>query len=201
MTACAATVTEMQDESALETSSTAGKMVVRLAREADFSAVSALVNHYIEHTTFNFRTEPQTPGEWVRDWSTTRAGHPWLVASLDGAVAGIAYAGPWKGRPAYDWCAEVTVYVASDAQRMGIGRALYRRLLTLLDSQGYRTEIAVIALPNAPSVALHEGCDFRHVGTLSRVGYKHGGWLDVGFWQRGPGHEEPPAPIAVVPSE
>jgi phosphinothricin acetyltransferase len=200
MTARAATVTEMHDESTLQTSPVAGQMVVRLARESDFPAVSALVNHYIEHTTFNFRTEPQTPQEWVRDWSATRARHPWLVASLDGAVAGIAYAGPWKGRPAYDWCAEVTVYVAHDAQRGGIGRALYRRLLALLDGQGYRTEIAVIALPNGPSVALHEACDFRHVGALSRVGYKRGRWLDVGFWQRGAGHEEPPAPITVVPS-
>jgi phosphinothricin acetyltransferase len=201
MTALAATVIEMQGESALDDGNTARHMVVRLAHEADFPDICALVNHYIEHTTFNFRTEPQTPDEWAEDWSATRAGYPWLVASVDGIVAGIAYAGPWKGRPAYNWCAEVTVYVARDAQRMGIGRALYRRLLELLDGQGYRTEIAVIALPNEPSVALHEACGFQHVGTLNGVGHKHGDWLDVGFWQRGPGCDGPPATIASVPGE
>lgn len=170
-----------------------GECTVRPAREADFAGVCTLVNHYIEHTVINFRTEPQTRAEWVAEWTATRTSHPWLVALSDGAVVGIAYAGPWKARQAYAWCAEVTVYVAHDAQRRGIGRALYRRLLAELDAQGYRSALGAIALPNEPSVALHEACGFRHVGTLRAVGYKHGRWVDVGFWQRlGPGGEEPP---------
>jgi phosphinothricin acetyltransferase len=161
-----------------------GECTVRPAQEADFAGVCALVNHYIEHTVINFHTEPQTPAEWVAEWTATRARHPWQVALRDGAVVGVAYAGPWKARKAYAWSAEVTVYVAHDSQRRGIGRALYRRLLAELDARGYRTAVAAIALPNEPSVALHEACGFRHVGTLGAVGYKHGQWVDVGFWQR-----------------
>jgi acyl-CoA synthetase (AMP-forming)/AMP-acid ligase II/L-amino acid N-acyltransferase YncA/acyl carrier protein len=200
VSALAAAVIECQNKLMPDDASAARHISVRCAREHDFPDICTLVNHYIEHTGFNFRTEPQTPGEWIAEWSATRARYPWLVANRNGAIAGIAYAGPWKGRAAYDWCAEVTVYVAHDAQRMGIGRTLYRRLLAMLDSQGYRTQVAVIALPNAPSVALHEACRFRHAGTLREVGYKHGAWLDVGFWQRSrPARDEPPAPIAVVP--
>ncbi len=176
-------------------------IVIRPARNDDFAGVCDLVNHYVEHTSFNFRTEPQTPAEWIADWAVTQTRYPWLVASIGGVLLGIAYAGPWKHRAAYDWCAEVTVYVAYDAQRKGIGRALYRRLLGVLDGQGYCTQVAVIALPNPPSVALHEACGFNHAGTLSGVGYKQGAWLDVGFWQRGePQRKAAPGPIAAAPA-
>jgi acyl-coenzyme A synthetase/AMP-(fatty) acid ligase/L-amino acid N-acyltransferase YncA/acyl carrier protein len=168
-------------------------VAVRLVRESDIPDICALVNHYIEHTSFNFRTERQTPEEWTAEWSAGRERYPWLVAGIDGATKGVAYAGPWKGRAAYDWCAEVTVYVAHTALRVGVGEALYRRLLAMLDGQGYRSELAVITLPNASSVALHERAGFRHAGTLGELGYKNGRWLDVGLWQRlGPLPEEPP---------
>ena len=174
-------------------------MVVRAMREADLPAVCELINGYIRTTTINFRTEPQTVEEWRQDWQQLSPRYPWLVATLDGRPAGVAYAGPWKTRAAYDWCAEVTVYVAPDAHRRGIGRALYGRLLRSLDAQGYRTMVGVIALPNAASVALHEACGFEHAGTLRRVGYKHGAWHDVGFWQRQNGAAAgSPGPILTV---
>lgn len=197
--ALAGAVIELRGEDTLDENRKDKHVIVRLARESDFPEICALVNRYIESTTFNFRTEPQTPGEWIEEWSVGRADYPWLVATFDGCIAGVAYAGSWKGRPAYDWCAEVTVYVAQDVQRTGIGGALYRRLLELLDGQGYRTEVAVITLPNEPSVSFHEAYGFRHAGVLTGVGYKHGEWLDVGFWQRRvPVCNEPPVPIATV---
>jgi acyl-coenzyme A synthetase/AMP-(fatty) acid ligase/L-amino acid N-acyltransferase YncA/acyl carrier protein len=196
--ALAAAVIERRGESKLD--GRAGRQTtVRVVQESDFPDICALVNHYIEYTTFNFRIDPQTPDEWIAEWSAGRARYPWLVAMFDGRIVGIAYAGSWKGRPAYDWCAEVTVYVAYDAQRAGIGRELYRRLLELLDDQGYRTEVAVITLPNEPSVVFHEACGFRYSGALRGVGYKHGRWLDVGFWQRRKsGRGEPPVPTTAV---
>jgi acyl-coenzyme A synthetase/AMP-(fatty) acid ligase/L-amino acid N-acyltransferase YncA/acyl carrier protein len=202
VSALAAAVIELQDQHTTGNRRACTDVVVRSVQERDFPDICALVNHYIEHTSFNFRTEPQVLGEWIEDWSATRSSYPWLTAIVDSVLAGVAYAGPWKGRAAYDWCAEVTVYVAHDFQRMGIGRALYERLLRTLDSQGYRTQVAVITLPNPASVALHETCGFHRAGTLGGVGYKHGEWLDVGFWQRGePQRGVPPAPITAVPSE
>jgi acyl-coenzyme A synthetase/AMP-(fatty) acid ligase/L-amino acid N-acyltransferase YncA/acyl carrier protein len=200
--ALAAAVIELKDKDALEDGRATPRVAVRPAQERDFPDVCALVNHYIRHTRLNFRTEPQTPDEWIADWSETRTRYPWLVASIDGVLDGVAYAGPWKARTAYDWCAEVTVYVAPSAQRMGLGRTLYEHLLTTLDDQGYRTEVAAIALPNPASIALHETFGFRPAGTLRRVGYKLGAWLDVGFWQRRqPSRGEPPPAPAAVPGE
>jgi acyl-coenzyme A synthetase/AMP-(fatty) acid ligase/L-amino acid N-acyltransferase YncA/acyl carrier protein len=202
VSALATVVAELQDMHTVDDRQTCLNMVVRPVQKRDFPDICALVNHYIEHTSFNFRTEPQASSEWIEDWSATQSNYPWLTANVDDVVVGVAYASPWKGRAAYDWCAEVAVYVAHDTQRMGIGRSLYARLLPILDDQGYRTQVAAITLPNPPSVALHEVCGFHHAGTLGGVGYKHGAWLDVGFWQRGePQRSLAPGPIAAVPRE
>ncbi|HEY4244476.1 MAG TPA: GNAT family N-acetyltransferase [Kofleriaceae bacterium] len=171
---------------------------VRLAATSDFEAVAAIVNHYIATTAINFRTEPQTAGEWRAEWEPQRARFPWLVAEAGGEVIGVAYAAPWKTRAAYDWSAEVTVYVRHGHARRGVGGALYRELLGRLDAQGYRTQIAVIALPNEPSVAAHEALGFRPAGRLEAVGYKHGAWHDVGFWQRRTGATDAPRAIGSV---
>lgn len=157
---------------------------VRLAEAADMEAVCEIINHYIATTTYNFRTSPQTPGDWVAEWTRYHTRYPWLVATTGARVVGFAHAGPWKARAAYDWCAEVTAYVAPDCARQGIGQRMYERLLALVDRQGYHTQIAVIALPNPASIAVHEAFGFRHAGTLREVGYKHGTWRNVGFWQR-----------------
>ena len=87
-------------------------------------------------------------------------------------------------KPAYRWTVETTVYVDAAHPRRGIGRALYSELLDELTRRGFVTALGVIAMPNAPSVALHEALGFAYVGTQAGVGYKFGGWHDIGVWQR-----------------
>src|SRR5262245_32339926 len=127
-------------------------VAVRLAEPDDLASVCEIVNHYIATTVFSFRTSPQTPDEWLDHWREYHWRYPWLVATSGPRVVGVAHAVPWKARGAYDWCAETAVYVAAGAVRCGIGRQLYERLFELLDAQGYHSQIAVIALPNAGSV-------------------------------------------------
>jgi len=172
---------------------------VRWAQEPDMPVFAAIVNYFIESSAFNFRTRPQSVDEWRDDWKQLSDRYPWLVAQEGSEIVGLAYAGPWKARSAYDWAAESTVYAASGQHRRGIGRLLYNRLLPILDAQGYRSTIGVIAQPNPASVALHEACGFRHAGTLASVGFKHGQWRDIGFWQRlSAGPETPPGEILPV---
>lgn len=171
---------------------------VRPATVDDMPAVCGIVNHWIETSTANFRTEPQTPQEWADDLRALQERYPWLVAEVAGAVAGVAYAGPWKARAAYAWTAEATVYVSPGHRRMGVGSALYGRLLALLEEQGFRSVVAVVGLPNEPSVRLHEAHGFTVRGTLTAAGYKHGGWHDVGFLQRDFALPDPPPPVKPV---
>jgi phosphinothricin acetyltransferase len=155
---------------------------VRPATDDDLVHVCEIVNYYIEKTVFNFRTEPQSVDEWRDQWKRLRHRFPWLVAT-DDHVVGVAYAAPWNERAAYQWTAESTVYVDPAAQRRGVGDALYTELLARLRRQGFHSAVAVIALPNDPSVRLHERHGFTRAGGLVEAGYKRGAWHDVGFWQ------------------
>ena len=73
--------------------------------------------------------------------------------------------------------------MAEAARGRGLGRALYARLLDRMRADGVHTVVAVIALPNAASVALHETVGFRHVGTLTEVGHKFGRWIDTAWFE------------------
>ena len=172
-------------------------MIVRLATEGDLPAVCEIVNHYIETSFVNFRTEPQSVDEWRSDWGRLHDRFPWLVAT-DGRVVGVAYAAPFHGRAAYQWTVEATVYVDPSSQRRGVGDALYTELMPRLRGRGFHSVVAVIALPNEPSVRLHERHGFVRVGQLVEAGYKLGAWHDVGFWQRrldGGNDMSPPRPV------
>ncbi len=111
------------------------------------------------------------------------ASHAWLVAELDGTVVGYAYGSPHRTRAAYDSSCDVAVYVDPAHGRQGVGRALYAELLERL-SETCHAAFAGIALPNAASIGLHEAMGFTPVGVYREVGWKMGGWRDVGWWQR-----------------
>jgi len=159
------------------------RLRVRLATEDDLVRVCEIVNYFIEKTVVNFRTEPQVVDEWRHDWRRLHLRFPWLVATSDDRLVGVAYTAPWSDRNAYQWTVEASVYVDASGHRRGVGGALYTELLGRLRRQGFRSVVAVIALPNDPSVRLHEPHGFTQVGQLVDAGFKRGGWHDVGFWQ------------------
>jgi L-amino acid N-acyltransferase YncA len=163
-------------------------------------AVTQIINGHIEAGVAHFGDRPQAAAEWVADWEAYQERYPWLVAEQDGTIAGLAYGKTFNPRAAYDWTAEVSIYLRGGLQGQGIGALLYEQLIATLDAQGYRCLIAGITTPNAGSVRLHERFGFEHLGTLERVGYKHGGWRNVGSWQRlaGPMDDSQPAPVRAV---
>ena len=103
---------------------------------------------------------------------------------MDGRVVGYAYASEHRTRAAYRTSVDVAVYVALGAQRGGVARSLYSRLLPAAASLGYHAAFAGIALPNEASVGLHEAMGFEPVGIYREVGRKFDAWHDVGWWQR-----------------
>ena len=156
--------------------------MIRPATPLDAEAIAAIYNPYVTGTVISFETAPVTAGEMAGRIRTTLAAHPWLVLEEDGSILGYAYAGPWKAREAYRFSVETTVYVAHGHARKGIGRSLYAALLAELRTRGFHTALAVIALPNEASVALHEAFGFRQAGLTPQVGWKGGRWVDVGYW-------------------
>ena len=158
---------------------------IRRVTLRDLEAIRGIVNWAIEHSASNFNTQPGSFESWREDWERDAARYPWLVSTdrVNERVTGVAYASPYKARPAYDWTSEVTLYIHPDFQRRGLGRALYRELLPILKAQGFHTLIATIALPNPASVGLHESLGFELAGIQERVGRKFDRWHDVGLWQ------------------
>ncbi|MBS0191372.1 MAG: N-acetyltransferase family protein [Phycisphaerales bacterium] len=164
-------------------------MLVRPAREPDFEAIAALTNYFIRETTIHFGTVEQGASELLEQWRTARDRYPFLVAEVDGRFAGYCKAYQWRSREAYQWTPECGVYVEEFARRRGVARALYVQLFDVLARHGFHSVVAGIALPNEPSVRLHESLGFAASGIVRDAGWKLGRWVDVGFWQKllGPG--------------
>ncbi len=160
-------------------------MLIRDAHSDDAAAIVRIYNPYITDTCITFETEAVTAATMQgRMQDVQQAGLPYFVCEVQGEVVGYAYATPWKARAAYRQSVESSVYLAPDAQGKGVGSALYQALLAKLHHINIHAVIGGIALPNDASIALHERLGFAYVGKFEQVGFKHGRWVDVGYWQR-----------------
>jgi phosphinothricin acetyltransferase len=168
-------------------------MSVRVASPSDGDAVAAIYSPYVLETAISFEEQPPSGAEMAARISETLRSHPFLVFEEAGRVLGYAYGGVHVARAAYRWSANVSVYIADDAHRRGIGRTLYRDLLAILARQGFHALFAGITLPNEKSVGLHEAMGFVPLGTYREVGFKFGRWHDVGWWRLGVGDRLPEA--------
>jgi L-amino acid N-acyltransferase YncA len=169
---------------------------IRPATLIDIPAITRIYAHAVRHGTASFELEPPDEAEMMRRQRTLLdRGYPYLVAEIGGAVAGYAYAGPYRTRPAYRYTVENSIYIAPETHRRGIGRALLDRLITECEARNYRLMIAVIGdSGQTPSIELHRAAGFKMVGAFEAVGYKFDRWLDSVLMQRplGKGSSAPP---------
>lgn len=171
-------------------------IVVRDATADDMTAIREIYAREVSLGLATFEETPPTVAEMrSRRAAIVAGGMPYLVAALDGRVAGYSYGSAHRPRPAYRHTIEDSVYVARDMQRRGVGRALLAGLIARCERGPWRQMIAVIGdSANAGSIGLHTAHGFRHVGTLEAVGYKFGRWVDTVVMQRplGPSGTAPP---------
>jgi L-amino acid N-acyltransferase YncA len=160
-------------------------VVVRAAVEADLSAVKAIYDVQVREGIATFDLEPPPLSYWsARLASESRGDH--LLVAVDGSddLLGYAYSSTYRPRPAYDRTRETSVYLADGARGRGVGRALYDDLLARLAADHVHTVLAVVALPNPASEALHRACGFERVGVLPEVGHKLGRRIDTALFAR-----------------
>jgi L-amino acid N-acyltransferase YncA len=160
-------------------------VLIRLAAADDAAAIAAIYRPYVEDSRISFEETAPDATEMARRMTGEVGGfHPWLVAEENRRLLGFGSSSAFRTRRAYRWTVETGIYLDANAQGRGIGQSLLTKLIRLLERQGYVAAIGAIALPNAPSVALHEKLGFFHTGTYRQVGFKMGEWLDVGLWQK-----------------
>jgi phosphinothricin acetyltransferase len=145
--------------------------LIRPSADADLPAITAIYAHAVIHGTASFEIDPPDEAEMRRRREVlVKAGYPYLVAEIDGAVAGYAYAGPYRPRPAYRNSVEDSVYVDPGRQVAGVGRALVTALIQACEDRGFRQMVAVIGdSASRGSIRLHESFGFELVGVLKAI--------------------------------
>ena len=136
---------------------------IRPASRADLSAITEIYDHAVRFGTATFELIPPDLAEMTRRFEALAdGGFPYLVATIDDQVAGYAYAGAYRPRPAYRFTVENSVYLRPAIHRRGIGMQLLQRLIAESEACGYRQMIAVIGdSANAGSIGVHTRCGFR----------------------------------------
>ncbi len=173
---------------------------LRLATPQDSAGIRAIYAPVVRDTPISFETIPPSEEELATRVEKTLTRYPWLVCLARGRLLGYAYAGEHSARAAYQWSVNVSAYVHARARRLGVGKALYDTLFSVLRLQGFMRAYAGITLPNEASVGLHESFGFTKAGTFGQVGYKFGAWHDVGYWQMAiQSSSGPPAPPRPLP--
>lgn len=159
-------------------------MLIRDARPGDTRALLDIYAPFILDTAVTFETEIPSEEAFADRVRGIQKTHCWLVAEENGNLIGYAYGSPHRARAAYQWCVEVSAYLAPSARRRGVGRALYEALFARLREQGYVNAYAGMTLPNAASSGFHQAMGFTPVGTYSRCGFKQGRWHDTRWFEK-----------------
>lgn len=157
--------------------------MIRNVKLSDAEAICNIYNYYIEKTIISFEEITVSVIDIHERIKKVTKKYPWIVYEIDNKIVGYAYANEWKARSAYRFSVELTVYVDIKHKGKGIGTKLYSFLLENLKAKDVHSVLGIIALPNYASVALHEKLGFKKVAHFNEIGYKHGKWVDVGYWQ------------------
>jgi phosphinothricin acetyltransferase len=172
---------------------------IRIASAFDGSQIHAIYAPAVSEEPTSFETEVPAVDEIVRRIDDTLAMYPYIVADREGEIVSFVYARRWRVRWAYDWDAELTVFVKEGHEGRGIGRAMMTALTRLLAAQGFANALAAVTVPNDASTRFHESMGFHRAAVFPAAGYKLGAWHTVECWWKQladlPDEPQPPIPF------
>ena len=176
------------------------QLKIRTATPEDARTLVAIYAPYVENTSITFEYTVPSVEEFAGRIRHTLTRYPYLVAEYNGVPVGYAYASAFKGRAAYAWSVESSIYIRQDFRSIGAGSLLYKKLEEYLISQHICNICACITYPNPPSIAFHEKHGYGTVAHFHNSGYKQGKWHDM-IWMEKTlcPHTTPPAPFVPFP--
>ncbi len=173
-------------------------MNIRFAKEQDAAALLEIYKQYID-TSITFEYELPTKEEFqkrIREYSLE---YPYFICTENGRCVGYIYAHRAQERAAYQWNAELSIYLSADYQGKGAGKILYEMMFEILALQGVKTVYGLVTTPNPKSMKLHENAGFQLSGTYHNTGYKAGKWCDVLLYEKQIGeYDDNPKPIIPI---
>ena len=174
------------------------KIEIRVAKPENAAELLAIYKYYVENTAITFEIETPSLEEFKSRIEKTLKKYPYLVAVADGKIAGYAYAGTFKGRAAYDWAIETSIYVNKDCRKMGIGKLLLQKLEGALAKQNILNFYACITYADVEdeyltraSVRFHEKMGYRMVGIFKQCGFKFNRWYSMCWMEKMLGEHKP----------
>lgn len=165
------------------------KYTLRLAKPDDAEKLLEIYAPFVVSSDralsdVSFEYEVPSVEEFTERIKNISADYPYIVCEHDGRLFGYVYAHPYIQRAAYQWGAEVTIYLAPEGQGRGLGKVMYEALEALLRLQGVVVTYACITASNEHSVKMHEACGYKIIGTFNNTGFKHGHWLDMVWMEK-----------------
>ncbi len=158
--------------------------IIRMVKDTDAQEILSIYAHYIKETAITFEYEVPTLAEFTKRIREISSDYPYLVCWLDGNIIGYAYAHRQMERAAYQWNAELSVYIDKSHLHHGIGKALYSALIEILQMQNMCNLYGSVTSPNKNSEKLHEAFGFSKLGIYHKTGYKCGAWHDVIWFEK-----------------
>lgn len=181
---------------------------IRIASADDAKALLEIYTPYVEKTAITFEYDIPTLQEFENRINRTLKNYPYLVAEQNGELLGYAYTGPFVGRAAYGWSAEVSIYLKETKRKMGIGRRLYDALEQISKAQNILNLNACIGYTETEdehltnnSMEFHAHMGYTLVGRFHNSGYKFGRWYDMIWMEKLIGeHSDNPLPVIAFPA-
>jgi len=139
---------------------------------------------YVTDTAITFEFDVPTLEEFTRRFQRISRDFPWLVWEEQGEVLGYAYGSRAFERAAYQWDADLSIYLRPDCRGRGIGRVLYQQLEDSLQKLGYHVVYALVTSANEDSCRFHRALGYREFARFERTGFKFGQWYDVTWFEK-----------------
>ena len=160
------------------------KVNFRFVTAEDASKILEIYKYYIENTTITFEYDVPTFVEFKERIKNTLLEYPYIVCEYKNEILGYAYAHKVWMRAAYQWDAELSVYIDKDYTGNGLGKKLYKILIEILKLQNVVNVYGCVTYPNEKSDKLHESLGFKKVGIFENSGYKFGKWIGVTWFHK-----------------
>ncbi len=171
-------------------------ITLRLARDTDAEAMLSIYAPFILNTAVTFECEVPSADAFAQRIRGIMEDYPYLSCEAGGTLIGYGCARRHMERAAYQWSAELSIYIARGWHRRGIGRTIQQALEAILRLQNVRTVVGGVTLPNPNSEGLIASLGFERIGTYRNAGFKRGQWHDVAWFQKAIGDYGPdPAPF------